>query len=423
MIENHVIVTDLGFGDAGKGVTVDRLAGEGANLVVRFSGGAQAAHNVVDDSAPTPRHHTFSQFGAGTFHGVPTHLSNTFLVSPYEMAREASLLEAAGVSDPLSKVSIDARALVTTPVHRAANRAREDARGEARHGSTGHGIGETTWYGLNFDAPRVADISDRTQLARKLTALAEFYAPLIGPSDHEHDSIDEMVDVLSSFASSVWVTRDSASIVRNHASFGRVIFEGSQGVLLDEWNGFHPHTTWATVTSAHARALAAEAGITPSVLGVTRSYTTRHGAGPFPSEDTALDDLLSEEHNGYGTYQGRWRVGHLDLVLLRYAVAANRGVDGIVLTHVDHFDRAGGAVEAVTGYHIEDTTVCELPVFEHAGDEAQTLSRLAILTHALRDAQCLREPIEDVVATVQDATGTPVVMTGHGPLRSQYRWL
>src|SRR5438270_13073609 len=114
-----IILCGLGYGDEGKGTWTDYLARtEPVHTVVRFNGGAQAGHNVV---TPDGRHHTFAQFGAGTFHGVPTHLSRFMLVSPFALAAEAAHLAELGVRDPFSLLSADSRALLTTPYHRAAN--------------------------------------------------------------------------------------------------------------------------------------------------------------------------------------------------------------------------------------------------------------------------------------------------------------
>src|SRR5258707_5943403 len=141
----HVIVVDLGYGDAGKGTVVDWLCSPGQaggpRTVVRFNGGAQAAHNVVTQDG---RHHTFAQFGSGTLSapGTRTYLSRFMLVDPLALVGEAEHLARLGVAAPLALVAIDRDALLTTPYHQAANRAREAARGAARHGSCGMGVGE-----------------------------------------------------------------------------------------------------------------------------------------------------------------------------------------------------------------------------------------------------------------------------------------
>src|SRR6266516_2642538 len=108
---------------------------------------------------------------------------------------------------------------------------------------------------------------------------------------------------------------------------GCVVFEGAQGVLLDEWRGFHPYTTWSTTTFANAETLLAEAGQTATRLGVVRCYMTRHGPGPFPTEDPTLE--LPELYNRHGTWQGAFRTGHLDAVALRYAVKVAGGLDAV----------------------------------------------------------------------------------------------
>lgn len=325
-LDGHVVVVGLGFGDEGKGAVVDALcAARPTTAVIRFNGGAQAAHNVVVDG----RHHTFSQFGSGSFAGVPTHLSRFMLVEPFALATEARRLEAAGMRDPLALLSVDDRALLTTPFHIHANRAREDARGDARHGSCGKGIGETVRYSLRArtDAPTVADCARPAVLTRKLDALARFYDPLTPPPH----SVDELVSLYLDFADAVRFT-DSGETGRL-TDRGRVVFEGAQGVLLDEHHGFHPHTTWSTTTPHNARELLD--GRPHTVLGVVRTYHTRHGAGPFPTEDAAVLARHPERHNGTGRYQGAWRAGHLDATLLDYAIAACDGVDALAVTHLD----------------------------------------------------------------------------------------
>src|SRR5688572_1634241 len=141
-MRNVFLTVDLGFGDAGKGSIVDFLTrANEAHTVVRYNGGAQAGHRVVT-AGPRPREHVFAQFGSGTLAGAATHLSRFMLIDPPAMLEEAGHLARLGV-DALERTTIDAGAPVITPFQRAVNRLRELARGDARHGSCGMGIGET----------------------------------------------------------------------------------------------------------------------------------------------------------------------------------------------------------------------------------------------------------------------------------------
>ncbi|MGN2637182.1 adenylosuccinate synthetase [Nocardia takedensis] len=409
LLDGHVIVVDLGFGDAGKGATVDWLcAAESAvpvSAVVRFNGGAQAAHTVRAEG----RRHTFAQFGSGTFVGVPTLLSRHMLVEPIALAAEAEELAALGIADPFGLLRVDARALLTTPIHIAANRAREAARGLARHGSCGRGIGETARYALEHDAPRVADCLRPAVLTRKLTHLAAHYAPLLSGSAHGYEPIADLVAMYREFAASVAVV--GPGYAADAADRGRLVFEGAQGVLLDEWRGFHPHTTWSTVEPRRARELLSEFGARAYTLGVTRVYATRHGAGPFPTEDPALD--IPEPDNGDGPYQGAFRIGHADPILLRYALAVSGGVDGLALNHVD----APATVRGATAYRTAAGTVRDLPQ-----GRWRDLAHQRRLTDLLADAEpVLADLPADRAAWFAAETGVPVVLTADGPDRADRR--
>ena len=333
MDDCHYIVCGLGFGDEGKGSVVDFLCSprrpDPARTVVRFNGGAQAAHNVL---AADGRHHTFAQFGSGSFTpGVRTHLSRFVLVDPLALAAEAAHLASAGVPDALDRLTVDRDALLVTPYHQAANRAREVARGRDRHGSCGMGIGETARYSLAWpgDAPRVADCAAPRTLARSLGLLRDRLRDELGPAGGP--SVESLCDAYRAFADRVPLV--DRGYLRRLLRAGPTVFEGAQGVLLDEWRGFHPYTTWSTTTFANAEALLAEAGETAVRLGVVRCYLTRHGPGPFVTEDPTLE--LPEPHNGTGTWQGAFRAGHPDAVALRYAAEVTGGLDGVALTHLD----------------------------------------------------------------------------------------
>ncbi len=172
-MKRAIVVQGLGFGDEGKGATVDFLTRElSADLVVRYCGGSQAGHSVV---LPDGRRHTFAQFGSGSLAGAATYLGEQMIVNLPAMHREAEhLLEMTG-EDPFDKLFVHPRILVSTVYHQQLNRLRELARGANRHGSCGHGIGETRDYWLRHgqDAVFAADLKDRETLVGKLDLLRQ----------------------------------------------------------------------------------------------------------------------------------------------------------------------------------------------------------------------------------------------------------
>jgi len=408
---NHVIVVDLGYGDAGKGTVVDWLCsplgssfgGEPVRTVVRFNGGGQAGHNVLTADG---RHHTFAQFGSGTFWpGVRTFLSRFMLVDPLALAAEAAHLAAVGVPGALGRLAVDADAPLTTPYHRAANRARELARGRDRHGSCGMGIGETASYALGFpaDAPRAGDCAAPRVLARKLRLLRDRLGDELGPLDAP--PVADLCEAYRAFATAVAVVDSGylAGVLRR----GRVVFEGAQGVLLDEWRGFHPYTTWSTTTFANAETLLAEAGFSGMRLGVVRSYLTRHGPGPFVTEDPTLE--LPEPHNRRGDWQGAFRVGHFDAVALRYAVSVAGGVDALAVTHLDTVARR--PVRVCDRYLVDGRRVERLD----PGPERDLDYQSRLTGMLLRARPSYSDLGGDWPGVIEAALGAPVALLSRGP--------
>ena len=352
-----LFITDLGFGDAGKGTMTDFLARYcTAHTIVRYNGGPQAAHNVVDTSG---QHHTFSQFGSAMFiPGTKTLLSRFMLINPLNMLKEARHLTVCGISNPLQRVQIDRRALVITPYQRALNRLRELVRADGRHGSCGEGVGEcmadSFTYGDNLLC--MGDLSDRATVRKKLAFLREAkrheleaFLPGLPTTDAVRkeyevfvtpDALEDCVDVYDYFARAVECV-DERRMGELFARPGTMIFEGAQGVLLDENYGFAPYTTWSTTTFANADTLLEENNYRGEIyrFGVTRTYMTRHGAGPFPSEESALGDILTETHNDWNTWQRNFRAGYYDLVATRYARDILGQLDYLAVTHLDYLER------------------------------------------------------------------------------------
>lgn len=413
-MKRAIITVGLGFGDEGKGATVDFLTRKlAADLVVRYCGGSQAGHNV---QLPDGRRHTFSQFGAGTLAGSAdaprTYLGPNVIIEPVALAREASHLADLGVRDPARLLTVHPRCLVATPWLQTVNRLRELSRGEARHGSCGQGIGETRAYWLKHgnDAVFAADLRQlevlrhKLELQRQRTLLD--LQDCIGHIDSEALREFELWD-----ANAEAVARELHAALPDHLvidaavpEYQTAILEGAQGVLLDEYRGFHPYTTWNTVTPHHAWELVQAMGVEAvSVLGITRSYTTRHGEGPLPTFSAELTARLQDGGNPWNRWQGSLRCGWLDLPLLRYAAAVAGPLDGIVVNHLDQV-RAG------------DCQFCES--YRNVSLMVAAAPQLACqerLTQELLRAEPVLSPAtaDRIVRSVGDLA--PVVLTSTGP--------
>jgi adenylosuccinate synthase len=363
------VVVGLGFGDEGKGSIVDYLVrrDDTVGTVVRFNGGPQAAHRVV---APDGREHVFAQFGSGTLvPGVHTYLARGMLVNPANLMVENEGLRRIGVRDALARLAVDPECVIVTGFHIAANRALEDARGTGRHGSCGQGVGEARHDELAGVAVRAGDCVRRATLIPVLRRLQEINRAKIEGLDGDdipavrrwllgdEAALFQMADLLTDPR---WLGCVGRWTLPQRVRNGNLVFEGAQGVLLDETHGFQPHTTWTDTTALGAVAILDELGLVPysHIIGVTRAYSTRHGAGPFPTYDEGLTAALPDPENGDGRWQGPFRSGWLDVPLLRYAVQVCP-VDAVAVTCLDR----AAVVEAEQG----DWWVCSAYDLDDAG--------------------------------------------------------
>lgn len=460
------IVTDLGYGDAGKGSVVDWLCREqSATLVVRYNGGSQAAHNVV---TPDGVHHCFSQFGSGTLAGTRTYLSEYMLVAPEKVLYEAEQLLQKNVLDPLSLMFVHERAPVTTPFHRAANRIREILRGGNLHGSCGHGIGETQadveryghemLYVGDLSSPEIAREKLRYIRARKRIELMKLGdVPELASQNEllasewmlfeasEAELYRRIVDVYQQFRQSVAVVGDEmiASELNGDSS---IIFEGAQGILLDQEHGFFPYVTRSTTTMSNAYTILERAGFAGKVmrLGLTRAYMVRHGPGPFPTEDPSLQDVLMDRHNTENQWQKDVRLGWLDIPMLKYACDVNGGVDGLVVTCMDRLNslrEAWVCTEYAFDSEIQRRVIgTHYPsILVNSSQENSALRNTAnppLLALGVREklvgfvaackpvySACTREYHDYVCNALKEALGVPVRAVSHGPTANDKEWL
>jgi len=331
------VVIGAQFGDEGKGrITDAHVTAGGARLVVRFNGGAQAGHTVV---TPEGRRHVFGHVGSGALAGVPTYLSRFFVCNPLLFLREQAALAGLG-TQPV--VMVDARSPVTTPYDMLINQWLEQARGAARHGSCGVGFGETLERQRSHHALTVADLADAATLTQRLDALRRDYLParlarlgcaaLLAEPDKA--ALLQADTLLERFVTDARRFLDSVSVMPlSVAARGRhLLFEGAQGLLLDQTRGFFPHVTRSHTGLRNVLMLAFELGLKRlEVDYVSRVYLTRHGAGPLPGELPGPPYAgISDPTNQPNPYQGSLRFAWLDLDLLGRAIAADCGDAGAV---------------------------------------------------------------------------------------------
>ena len=381
------IVVDLGFGDGGKGLVVDHLAlRTGADLVVRFNGGAQAAHNVhLGDG----RHHTFAQLGSATFRGARTLLGPNVSVHPGALLVEARILGGKGVPNPLEGLAIHEDCPLITPFHQALNRLRELARGGERHGSCGIGIGEVARDVEEGSAVRARHLRDRSSLRMRLRRLAEGRLALAATL--QLPDSDRVRAELAIFSDPALVERwldlgctlppwliDEVQARSLLGRAGHVVFEGAQGVLLDARWGFHPFTTWSDCTFAGAESLLLRWAPEQRArrFGVMRAFAVRHGPGPLPTESAALAAKLAQEpaladDNASGEWQGPVRYGHWDAGLIAYGLRVLGGVDVLVTTWMDVLPRLDHWIYA-DGWSVGAERRAALPVSGAPSVEGQT---------------------------------------------------
>lgn len=356
MVKTATVVIGANYGDEGKGLMTDYFAAQSDNsLVVRFNGGCQAGHTVT---TPDGKRHVFGHFGAGSFAGAATYLSRHFAVNPALYLKErAKLLPLLGA---LPKMFVDERAPVTTFFDMLVNQLVEDHRGANRHGSCGMGFGETIGRTEGrTHALVVKDLLDAVTLRQKLVQIRDVHLPVrcwdLGLPDYgRHHAlctsdvlVEAFINAASEFLADVIVVRSASSAFDG---VDNVVFEGAQGLLLDQDRGAFPYVTRSNTGVANAIDVAREAGIDAlNVTYATRAYLTRHGAGPLAHElpdrpYCGVVDLTNQPN----TYQGSLRFAYLDHDLLAKAIRtdlADAHDTGVAVTAglaVTCLDQVGG---------------------------------------------------------------------------------
>ena len=280
------VVIGANFGDEGKGLMVDYLASSMNNgIVVRFNGGAQATHTVTVSDG---RRHVFGHIAAGSFVGLPMYLSSFFALHPMEFRDEVILLNEKGVCP---QIFADNNCLITTPYDVMINQIAEITRGNSKHGSCGMGFNETITRSLQPEySLSVKDLKNMDLAIKKLLAIRDSYAPCrlkqlgINSIPSSYEKWLKSDGIVRSFLSDIDYLLNAVTMVDINilSSFDTILFEGAQGLLLDQNHEYFPNVTHSNTGIKNVRELIKQAGyddVNVEIVYVTRAYMTRHGAG------------------------------------------------------------------------------------------------------------------------------------------------
>ena len=362
----NVVVVGAQWGDEGKGQIVDWVS-ERADVVVRFQGGHNAGHTLVIGN----KTYKLSLLPSGVVRpGKLGVIGNGVVVDPWALMAEIERLTAQGLSIGRENLRIAENATLILPFHRELDVMREEAAGDGKIGTTGRGIGPAYEDKVGRRAIRVQDLRNLATLGSKVDRMLLHHNALrrgLGKPEVSKDALmAELAEIAPKVLPFIDVTWDLLDQERKAGK--RILFEGAQGALLDVDHGTYPFVTSSNTVAAQA---ATGAGIGPGalgfVLGITKAYTTRVGAGPFPTELTdTVGETIGERGHEFGTVTGRKRrCGWFDAVLVRQ-VAKVSGINGIALTKLDVLD-GFSEVKVCVGYKLDGQTLLRLP----AGANAQ----------------------------------------------------
>ncbi|NBN69902.1 adenylosuccinate synthase [Proteus sp. G2618] len=422
-MSNNVVVLGTQWGDEGKGKIVDLLT-ERAKYVVRYQGGHNAGHTLVIDGEKTVLH----LIPSGILReNVVSIIANGVVLSPEALMKEMTQLEDRGI--PVrSRLFLSEACPLILPYHIALDNAREKARGEKAIGTTGRGIGPAYEDKVARRGLRVGDLFDKKAFAQKLKEIIEYHNfqlvnyYKVEPVDYQKtlDDIMAIADILTG------MVVDVSDLLYKATQNGElVMFEGAQGTLLDIDHGTYPYVTSSNTT---AGGVATGSGLGPRyvgyVLGIIKAYSTRVGAGPFPTElFDEVGDFLREKGQEFGATTGRSRrTGWLDIIAIRRAVQIN-SLSGFCMTKLDVLDGLK-EVKLCVGYRLPngeviDTTPLAADDWEGIEPIYESMPGWNETTFGVKDHAQLPQAALNYIKRVEELTGVPVDIVSTGPDRSE----
>jgi adenylosuccinate synthase len=418
----NLVVIGAQWGDEGKGKIVDLLT-ERVGAVARFQGGHNAGHTLVIDGAKT----VLSLIPSGVLHpGVRCLIGNGVVVSLEALFREADMLVQRGIP-VYDRLKVSPNCPLILPSHIALDRARERAQGANAIGTTGRGIGPAYEDKVARRAVRLADLMQRDRLAARLGEMLDFHNFVLSRyfSAETVDFQRTLDELMAQAERAEPLIADVSVLLRQEMKRGsNVMFEGAQGALLDVDVGTYPFVTSSNTIAGEA---AVGTGLGPrdihAVLGIVKAYTTRVGAGPFPTElFDETGEHLSRVGHEFGAVTGRpRRCGWFDAIAMRRAVMHN-SLSSLGVTKLDVLDGLD-SLRICTGYRIDGEVRDEPPLLPHRFAECVPVYEehkgWSEPTHGVTDFSKLPANARSYLARMEELAGVPIDIVSTGPDRAE----
>lgn len=421
-MNKSIIILGAQWGDEGKGKVVDLLMDQ-ADVVVRFQGGHNAGHTLVIKGEKT----ILRLIPSGILHShVQCLIGNGVVLSPTALLQEIGELTKRGI--PVTeRLRISEACTLIMPYHVAIDQAREKAKGDAKIGTTGRGIGPAYEDKVARRALRFGDLFDEKRFAAKLEEVLNYHNFIL-QNYHQHEPLDYQQLLESTLAlvpQLKSMKADVSALLAQHRQAGRgIIFEGAQGTMLDVDHGTYP---FVTSSNTVAGAACVGSGFGPRyinyVLAIMKAYTTRVGSGPFPTElHDEIGKRLAERGNEFGSVTGRpRRCGWLDLVLLRRSNQLN-SFSGLCVTKLDVLDGLE-TVRICTAYRLHGKTISELPtdpdLLSACEPVYEDLPGWKESTFGVKRFNDLPQNAKKYLLRIEELLGVPIDIISTGPDRDE----
>jgi len=418
----NVVVIGTQWGDEGKGKVVDLLT-DRASAVVRFQGGHNAGHTLVIDGNTTVLH----LIPSGILRdNVACLIGNGVVLSPSALLEELDMLDKAGVP-ARERLKISESCPLILPYHIALDQARERARGSKAIGTTGRGIGPAYEDKVSRRGLRLGELLDPAHFAERLREVMEYHNHAL-QHYFKTDTVDyqQVLDeALAQGEQIAPMVTDIPGLLHSMRREGKdIMFEGAQGALLDIDHGTYPYVTSSTTTAGGA---ASGSGVGPRhidyVLGIVKAYTTRVGAGPFPTElFEAVGDHLGEKGHEFGATTGRQRrCGWLDTVALKRSLDIN-SVTGMCITKLDVLDGLETLKIAVS-YNLNGQRIDNPPagadLIEQCEPEYIEMPGWSESTFGIKSFDDLPVAAKAYLKKIEELCETPIAIVSTGPDRAE----